>query len=149
MIETARLRLIPWPTAALDLESLGQELQIAVPEGWRPDVTDILPAQPPPYGPYAVVRGRELVGSGGFIGPPDASGTVEIGYETAPDHRRLGYASEVAAALVAWALEQPGVTRVIASPAADNVASIRVLEHAGLRRVGSRGDELLYELRAS
>jgi RimJ/RimL family protein N-acetyltransferase len=148
VIETERLSLIPWPAAALDLESLGRELGIAVPEGWRPDVTDILPAQPPPYGPYAVLCGSELVGSGGFVGPPDASGTVEIGYETAPAHRRLGYASEVAAALVAWALDQPEVSRVIASPSTDNVASIRVLEHAGLRRAGTRGDALLYELRA-
>jgi RimJ/RimL family protein N-acetyltransferase len=72
-----------------------------------------------------------------------------MGYETAPAHRRHGYASEVAAALVGWALEQREVVRVIASPAPDNVASIRVLEHAGLRRAGTRGDELLFELRAS
>lgn len=147
MIETERLRLIPWPAAALDLASLGRELGITVPQGWRPDVTDILPAGPPPFGPYAVVLGKELVGSAGFVGPPDESGTVEIGYEVAPAHRRRGYASEVATALVAWALEQPDIRRVIASPAPDNVASVRVLEQAGLERAGTRGDELLFELR--
>ena len=103
MIETPRLRLIPWPASALDLPSLGRELGIAVPQGWRPDVTDILPAAPPPFGPYAVVAGEELVGSAGFFGPPDESGTVEIGYEVAPERRRQGYASETAAALVDWA----------------------------------------------
>lgn len=146
MIETERLRLIPWPAAALDLASLGRELGIAVPEGWRPDVTDILPAQAPPFGPYAVVQGDELVGSAGFVGPPDESGTVEIGYEVAPAHRRRGYASEAAAALVAWALDRPEIRRVIASTTPDNVASARVLERAGLQRAGTRGDDLFFEL---
>ena len=110
---------------------------------------DILPAGPPPFGPYAVVLADELVGSGGFVGPPDATGTVEIGYEVAPAHRRRGYASEVASALTAWALEQTGIRRVVASAAPENVASRRVLEHAGLERAGTRGDELFFELRAS
>jgi RimJ/RimL family protein N-acetyltransferase len=146
MIETARLRLVPWPRAALDLPSLARELGIAVPEGWRPDVSDILPAAPPPFGPYAVVAGDELVGTAGFFGPPDDSGTVEIGYEVAPDQRRLRYATETASALVAWALEQDGVRRVVAAPLPDNVASQRVLENAGFTRVGVRGDELLYQV---
>jgi ribosomal-protein-alanine N-acetyltransferase len=119
-----------------------------VPEGWRPDVTDILPARPPPFGPYAVLSGDELVGSAGFVGPPDESGTVEIGYEVAPAHRRRGYATEAAGALVRWALARPEVSRVIACPLPDNTPSRRVLEASGLAQVGRRGDELLYELRA-
>lgn len=147
MIETERLRLYSWPPAALDLESFGRELGIVVPTGWRPDVTDILPARHGPFGPYAVVCAHELVGSGGFHGPPDADGTIEIGYEVAPDRRGQGYATEIARALVAWALGQPEVSRIIACPTPDNVASIRVLERAGLDRVGMRGEELLFELR--
>jgi len=146
VIETPRLRLIPWPRSALDLQALGHELGVAVPEGWRPDVTDILPAPPPPFGPYAVVAGEELVGSAGFFGPPDESGTVEIGYEVAPDKRRQGYASETAAALVSWALARNDVRRVIAAPLPDNVPSQRVLEKAGFRRIGRRRDELLFEI---
>jgi RimJ/RimL family protein N-acetyltransferase len=146
MIETDRLQLIPWPRAALDLPSLARELGVGVPEGWRPDVTDILPAAPPPFGPYAVVAGDELVGSAGFFGPPGESGTVEIGYEVAPESRRQGYASETAAALVTWALAQEGVRRIIAAPLPENVASQRVLENAGFSRIGTRGEELLYEI---
>jgi [ribosomal protein S5]-alanine N-acetyltransferase len=148
VIETARLRLVPWPRSALDLAGLERELGVAVPSGWRPDVTDILPAAPPPYGPYAVLAGDELVGDAGFHGPPDESGTVEIGYEVAPGQRRKGYATETVAALVSWALKQEGVRRIVAAPLPDNTASRRVLEHAGFERVGRRGDELLYELRA-
>jgi RimJ/RimL family protein N-acetyltransferase len=130
----------------MDLEGLSRELGVAVPKNWRPDVTDILPAAPPPFGPYAVVAGGELVGSAGFFGPPDESGTVEIGYEVAPEQRRQGYATETATALATWAIAQEGVRRIVAAPLPDNFASQRVLEHAGFRRTGTRGDELLYEL---
>lgn len=147
MIETERLRLLPWPVSALDLEALARELGIAVPQDWRPDVMDILPAGPPPYCPYAVVRGAELVGSAGYTGPPDPGGAVEIGYEVAPAHRRNGYATEAARALVALALGQPDVNRVIASANPENLGSVRVLELAGFERAGMRGDELFFELR--
>ena len=106
MIETPRLRLIPWPRSALDLQALGRELGVAVPEGWRPDVTDILPAPPPPFGPYAVVAGEELVGSAGFFGPPDETGTVEIGYEVAPEFRGRGFGAAGARALVERAVSE-------------------------------------------
>jgi RimJ/RimL family protein N-acetyltransferase len=143
VIETPRLRLVPWPPSALDLGALGRVLGVGVPAGWRPDVTDILPAAPPPFGPYAVLADDELVGSAGFHGPPDESGTVEIGYEVAPAKRRRGYATEAALALAEWALAREGVQRVIATPLRDNIASQRVLERAGFSRVGD-----LYELRA-
>src|SRR5262249_7825419 len=101
---------------------------------------------PSPFGPYAVVAGGELVGSAGFFGPQDESGTVEIGYEVAPLQRRQGYATETASALAAWALAQDGVRRVVAAPFADNIASQRVLERAGFRRAGTKGEQLVYEL---
>ena len=58
------------------------------------------------YGWYAVRRGGYdgpsfLVGAGGYFGPPDASGTVEIGFSVLPSRRGMGYASEMAGALVA------------------------------------------------
>jgi len=50
-----------------------------------------------------------VVGDIGFMGPPD-DGSVEIGFSVIPDRRRLGYASEAAGRLVAWALEQPEIS---------------------------------------
>jgi ribosomal-protein-alanine N-acetyltransferase len=149
MIETERLRLVPWPPEALDLVQLGAALAVRVPRDWRPDVIDVLPAHDPDFGPQAILdhEQRELLGSAGFTGGPDADGTIELGYEVAPDHRRLGYATEAAAALTRWAFTQPGVLRVIAATDADNPASIRVLERIGFVPAGHRGAQLLWELR--
>ncbi|MDH4207662.1 MAG: GNAT family N-acetyltransferase, partial [Anaerolineae bacterium] len=37
---------------------------------------------------------RMLIGTGGFKGPPDQDGTVEIGYSLLPPHRNRGYTTE-------------------------------------------------------
>lgn len=47
-----------------------------------------------------------------------------------------GYASEIVRALVRRAFTELGAVSLVASVTIDNVASIRVLEKAGLRRVG-------------
>ena len=60
--------------------------------------------------------------------------SVEIGFSVVPERRRLGFASEAAAALVDWARGQPGVDRVVARCDSDNDASIGVLERAGFVR---------------
>lgn len=85
-------------------------------------------------------RGR-LVGSGGYAGRPDEHGRVYIGYSTYPEDEGKGYASEVAGALVAWALTQSGVTQVRATIKPDNVASQRVATRAGMTRVGEVTDD--------
>jgi RimJ/RimL family protein N-acetyltransferase len=76
-----------------------------------------------------------LVGSGGFKGPPE-DGRVEIGYHVREAHRRRGYAEEALRALLAWAFARPEVRDVIAETAADNAASIGLLEKLGFARVG-------------
>jgi ribosomal-protein-alanine N-acetyltransferase len=77
-----------------------------------------------------------IVGGGGFKGQPPDDGTAEIGYETRPAHRRRGYASEAVAALAHWALSQPGVRRVFAETARDNIGSIGVLTTTGFVEAG-------------
>ena len=88
------------------------------------------------YGWYAVRRAQaesaaQLVGAGGYFGPPSADGTVEIGYSIVDETRGEGYATELALALTNRALRHPGVRRVIAHVAVDNVASHKVLHRAG------------------
>jgi RimJ/RimL family protein N-acetyltransferase len=56
--------------------------------------------------------GAVLVGSGGFKGPANATGVVEVGYGTLARYRRLGFAGEAVDALTVHALTQPGVRRV-------------------------------------
>jgi ribosomal-protein-alanine N-acetyltransferase len=92
---------------------------------------------------------QTLVGDLGFKGPPDKAGTVEIGYGVLPAFQRQGYATEAVRALVRWAFEQPDVQRVVAECLADNLASIRVLHHVGMRPLPPEGQMLRWELRRS
>jgi [ribosomal protein S5]-alanine N-acetyltransferase len=74
----------------------------------------------------------ELVGWGGFKGPPQ-DGVVEIGYEIAESRRERGLATAAARAMVAEALADDRVERVIAHTLPEPNASNRVLEKAGFR----------------
>ena len=90
---------------------------------------------------------RILIGETGFHGPPDRSGTVEVGYSIVPDYRGQGFAFEATRALIDEALARPDVCRITASCLEENVASLKVLEKLGMRRAGSTGETLHFELR--
>jgi [ribosomal protein S5]-alanine N-acetyltransferase len=77
----------------------------------------------------------ELVGWGGFKGPP-GDGVVEIGYEIAQARQGRGLATAAARALVAEAFADGRVTTVIAHTLAERNASNRVLEKVGFRYDG-------------
>lgn len=79
---------------------------------------------------------RMLIGSGGFKGPPDENGTVEIGYSLLPPYRKRGYTTEAVEALVTWAFGHPEVVRVIAEALPGNTASVRILQKVGFSEVG-------------
>ena len=74
----------------------------------------------------------ELVGWGGFKGPP-RGGVVEIGYEIAAARRGRGLATAAARAMVAEAFADERVGAVIAHTLPERNASNRVLEKAGFR----------------
>jgi [ribosomal protein S5]-alanine N-acetyltransferase len=99
------------------------------------------------YGWYAVCANepsasrpnasRSLVGVGGYFGPPDADGTVEVGYSVLPEWQRRGYASEMVQALVAHAFTFLAVKQVRAHTHNDNPASIKVLLNSGFQAAGA------------
>ena len=74
---------------------------------------------------------------------------IELGYDLHPDAWGRGLATEAARAVIGEAFGPLGVDRVVAVVKPDHVASQRVLEKAGLHRVGTRfayGESmLLYE----
>ena len=82
----------------------------------------------------------------GFKRPPDATGRVEIGYSIIPEYCNQGYATEMACHLITWALQQAGVTSVVAECLNNNLGSIKVLEKAGMNRLAPRGEMLHWEL---
>ena len=108
------------------------------------DLLDVLPLQAAAlpsderFGVWVMIEreSQSVVGDIGFIGPPDEDGSVEVGYSVIPARRRRGYATEAARAIVAWALDEPGVKVVVAGCDRDNAPSIRTLERVGFRRTG-------------
>ena len=66
--------------------------------------------------------------------PLRPSGDTEIGWHFHPDHWGRGYASEAAGALLEAALAD--LPRVVAVTYPENVASQRVCERIGMRRLG-------------
>lgn len=85
-------------------------------------------------------RTGEVVGHGGFHGPPDADGTVEIAYTVAPQFRRQGYATAMVRSLLERAAADPRVRAVRASIRPDNAASLATIAKFGFRKVGEQWD---------
>ena len=101
---------------------------------------------PGPYGMYQLVRQDDslVVGDIGFHAPPDSLGSVTVGYGLAPHARGHGYATEALQALMVWALDQPGVSRVEADTAHGNKKSQGVMERAGMRLIGRNAQLRFY-----
>jgi RimJ/RimL family protein N-acetyltransferase len=81
-----------------------------------------------------------VVGHGGFHGPPDEDGTVEIAYSVDPQFRRRGYAKAMVTALLERAAADPQVRAVRASIRPDNTASLATIAKFGFRKVGEQWD---------
>jgi RimJ/RimL family protein N-acetyltransferase len=77
-----------------------------------------------------------VIGRCGFKGPPGADGVVEIAYGVDPEHQGKGYATEAAAALTVYALDNGPVRVVRAHTLPEPNASTRVLTKCGFHRVG-------------
>ena len=88
-------------------------------------------------GPHDQPGPRSLIGAGGYFGPPDAQGTVEVGYSVLPEWQRRGYASEIVRLLTAHAFTFTRTKRIIAHTTEKNLASIRVLLRCGFQQVGA------------
>ena len=78
----------------------------------------------------------EVVGAIGFIGGPDESGAVEIGFGINPDRRCRGFCAESIEAIAEWAFSIPAVTRITAHCDDENSASKKVLEKTGFMLQG-------------
>lgn len=71
----------------------------------------------------------------------DTNGMTELGYGLRAGCCGRGYMREAVKALTAWALAQPGVTRVEAETDPHNLASQKVLACAGFVPTGTFGEE--------
>lgn len=124
-----------WPPVAEDAEKLVEKRDILAvrPEeaGWRGWV--FLMGWTP--------GGRDrAVGAGGFFGPPNREGEIEIGYAMAASFREQGLATEAVAGLLSWAFRDPRVLSVSAATLVHLAASRRVLEKTGFAEAEAGSD---------
>ena len=159
-LRTERLTLVALTPelarAALE-DRLGRMLGARVPDTWPgADFARMLPhiargievsSRAEPTRLIVHAADESLIGETGFHGPPDGSGTVEVGYSIVPAYRGRGFAYEATRALIRHSLARSDIRRVIAECLDDNAASLRVIEKLGMRRVGSAGATLRFELR--
>jgi RimJ/RimL family protein N-acetyltransferase len=94
-----------------------------------------------------------VLGSIDLRAPGDGTGVV--GYWVAPEARRRGVATRVLRLVSRWAIDELGVERLTLTTDPENLASQRVAEKAGFRRVGvvdapiqGRDHSVLFELLA-
>lgn len=129
-------------------------LQTPPPPQWPPDLNDDdsyghfrnalrNDRQARNWGLYYLIdleAGRRLVGCGGYIGPPDDNGTVEIGYSILSAYRRQGYATGLCRLLIDYAFRDERVTRVIANTYPHLAPSIGAMEKCGFTFEGENPD---------
>jgi len=113
---------------------------LAFPEALQPARRALIEGIPPEWSSYLIINptAGELVGLGGFKGPP-RSGEVEIGYSIAPERQRRGHATSAARQLIERA-RAAGVGVVCAHTLPEANASTRVLERCGMARAGETTD---------
>ena len=78
------------------------------------------------------VTQRTLIGNGGFKGPPDDRGVVELGYSVVSEHRRRGLATEACRALIGWSLLDPRVRTITAETYPHLTPSLGVMGKLGM-----------------
>lgn len=135
-IRTARLRLVP-VSPELARQIVAGDLSAVQPGvGWPHDDTLdglrlSMEAGSSPGWLVTLLDGT-VIGDAACKGGVGADGVAEIGYGLAAPYRGQGYGHEAVGALVGWLLGPGGLHRVVAETLADNTASRRVLERAGL-----------------
>jgi putative hydrolase of the HAD superfamily len=136
-LQTANLTLQPKTRAqmeaAIDQMSADDKAQLSA--EWLAHLHGSSAMDPWVHG-FSVVRREsgEAIGSGGFKGPP-CDGVVEIAYGVDSEYRSNGYATEIANALVTYALAFAEVDVVRAQTLPENRASQRVLMKCGFDHV--------------
>ncbi|MFJ3563479.1 GNAT family N-acetyltransferase [Streptomyces diastaticus] len=87
----------------------------------------------PAWGTFVVVRRHDerALGTVGFHGPPDGTGSAEVGYGLQERARGHGHATAALRSLAVWGLGQPGSPTLRARVDPGNQASQGVLRRAG------------------
>ncbi|MGM0896498.1 MAG: GNAT family N-acetyltransferase [Bacillota bacterium] len=159
-IQTDRLMLITF-TVEMMQAAISNERELEQATGYQvvdeypsDDYKEILPFKIQRYRQYPeenewegliVHKGdQKIMGDMGFRRSTGNPEELELGYSIVPAYQGHGYATEMALAIMSWGMKQAGIKRIIASCDNDNQASIRVLEKAGLKKLGEQESKILW-----
>lgn len=166
--ENGKVAIIAATLASLDAEDVSGAhaaalLGVAPPTTWPPEYNDAATREwargmirdnpgEPGYGSWYIIGDGQLVGTGGYKGPPNDAGEVEVGYAVIESAQRKGYASGAVNLLAARAFRDPRVKAVTAETIGPLVGSQAVLARCGFTLIeripnDEYGEILRYALR--
>lgn len=156
MIETANLKLIPCDTEILNSAIAGngnltKKLNVTIQDPWTEFglgalqySLDRLSESPAESGWWTYFpihkQDNKLIGSGGYKGKPTPEGTVELGYEIAPNYRNRGLATEMTKGLIEHAFKNQSVNSILAHTLGHENASTKVLKKCGFEKIEEIND---------
>ncbi len=156
IIETENLKLIPCDIEILNAaiqgnEILAKKLKVNVQDNWTEFGVGALQysldrlsesVDEKDWWTYFPIykQDNKLIGCGGYKGKPTNAGTVELGYEIAPDYRNRGFATEMTKGLIENALKDERVKSIIAHTLGQDNASTKVLLKCGFKKVEEIND---------
>jgi aminoglycoside 6'-N-acetyltransferase len=126
------------------------------PQGVRAEIEEMVGRDPGESGGWIQLSVQEresgcLVGDVGLNPAEGEPSVIKVGYTMSPTFQGRGYATEAVRALIGYAFDTLGAEIVRAYASAENVASIRVAEKAGMQLVERserrHGDEVWIGLR--
>lgn len=135
--ENLELRLQSSEQVLASIDAMSAADRAEVSPDWLARVKASTSADPWTHG-FAVVQRASgaVVGMCAYKGPPGQDGAVEIAYGINPEYQGRGYATEVAGALVAFALDSGEVRLVCAHTLPEENASTHVLTKCGFKWIG-------------
>ncbi len=131
-------------TVAAALLAGGPTIDVRIAIDYPAELTDaILPGVvgAASFGPYLIHQAEDGLVVGEIAGEFVAAGVVEFGYAVARSCWGQGYATEAVRQLVAIALQENGIERLVAHTPLDRPASARVMEKAGFTSDGEHLDQ--------
>lgn len=93
------------------------------------------------YG-WAIEHDNELVGTIGAYDYDAASNSIEVGISIKEECWKHGFATEALTCVIGYLTCSEGIQTVTAWCAAENTASMKVMEKAGMKQTGTEKDAL-------
>lgn len=90
---------------------------------------------------------RKLIGSIRLKCFPNDAKTIDLGYEIIASYRNQGFGYEAVQAVADWLFKSGNAMKITAECEQTNMASIRILEKLGMRRIAKEAPFLKWELR--